>query len=116
MNIGLAVRKLRKDRSLSQEQLAYLAHTSKPNISNLERGEHGYSSTLLKSLAKAFGIRVSEIFALAEELAGDNTATNYPGIQCEIDEWKKWRDLYFKLNSEQRAALQDFLEKFGKFS
>lgn len=71
MNIGAAIKQLRLARKLTQEELAELAHTSKPNISNLERNAQGFSPVILTSLGRALGVKVSELFRLAEEIGGE---------------------------------------------
>lgn len=68
MSIGHAIRYLRKKKGWTQQQLADFANTSKSNISNLENGNQGYSPTILRSVAEAFGCRESYLFLLAESL------------------------------------------------
>lgn len=69
MNIGHAIRFLRKQKGYTQEQLADFAHTTKSTISNLESGHQGYSTGLLKHLAQALNCPISKIFLVAEALA-----------------------------------------------
>lgn len=69
MDIGPAIRLLRKQKGYTQEQLADFAHTTKSTISNLEGGHQGYSTALLQHLAQALGCPVSRIFLTAETLA-----------------------------------------------
>ncbi len=66
MNIGKAIRFLRKEKGWTQQQLADFACTSKGNISNLENGHQGYSPSLLDGLSVAFCCPISSIFLLAE--------------------------------------------------
>lgn len=68
MDIGHAIRYLRKQKGWTQQQLADFSHTSKGNISNLENGNQGYSPAILQHLAAAFNCSVSQIFLLAEHL------------------------------------------------
>lgn len=72
MNIGIAIRYLRKQKGWTQSDLAEHAFTSKSNISNIENKNHGYSTALLGYLAKAFGCKVSYIFTLAEQLSAES--------------------------------------------
>ena len=69
MNIGHAIRLLRKQKGYTQEQLADFAYTTKSTISNLESGHQGYSTGLLKHLAQALNCPISKIFLVAEVLA-----------------------------------------------
>lgn len=66
MNIGKAIRFLRKEKGWTQQQLADFSCTSKGNISNLENGHQGYSPALLNSLSVAFSCPISKIFVIAE--------------------------------------------------
>lgn len=68
MDIGRAIRYLRKKQGWTQQQLADFAYTSKSNISNLENGNQGYSPAILQYLASAFSCSVAQIFLLAEYL------------------------------------------------
>lgn len=68
MNIGYAIRYLRKKKGWTQQQLAEFSNTTKGNISNLENGNQGYSPTMLRYVADAFGCRESYLFLLAESL------------------------------------------------
>lgn len=70
MKIGTAIRTLRKERGWTLDELADRANTSKSNLSNVEGDRQGYSPVLLASLADAFGLRVSQLFGKAEQLAG----------------------------------------------
>jgi transcriptional regulator with XRE-family HTH domain len=58
---GAHLRELRVARGLTQSQLAVLARTSKPFISNLERGLTTPTLGMLLRLAKALGYPPSEM-------------------------------------------------------
>ena len=73
-----AVRYLRKQKGWTQTELAERVYTTNGNISNLESGQQGYSPSLLAYLAQAFGCSVSQIFALAEYLAGEVAQESVP--------------------------------------
>ena len=84
MNIGHAIRYLRKRKGWTQQQLADFSNTSKSNISNLENGNQGYSPAILQYLAEAFNCTVAQLFLLAESLDDDeNIAENWD--QMPID-------------------------------
>ena len=109
MNIGAAIKQLRLAKKLTQEELAERAHTSKPNISNLERNAQGFSPVILNSLAKALEIKVSGIFQLAEEIdeaAGGNTDVS----ELLDDSDEKLLALYDKLPPKKQAALLLFIK------
>jgi len=59
---GLRVRKLRKDRNLSQEALALLADIDRTYIPSIEKGERNVSITIAAKIAKALTISIKELF------------------------------------------------------
>jgi len=67
---GLAVKSLREDRSLTQEELAHRAGIHRTYLSDVERGSRNLSLVNIDKLAGALGVKASELFAKVEELAG----------------------------------------------
>jgi transcriptional regulator with XRE-family HTH domain len=71
---GLKIQTLRRQRGLSQEQLAEKIGRSTDTISNIERGS---SSTRIESaaaIAKVLGVTLSELFDFAPDSADKNRA------------------------------------------
>lgn len=66
--LGEAVRRLRTEAGLSQEQLAERAATDFTAVGGVERGQRNPSYSTLLRLAAALGTSVSAIVALADEL------------------------------------------------
>lgn len=66
--LGEAIRRLRTEAGLSQEQLADRVATDLTQIGGLERGTRNPSYTTLLRLADALRTRVGEIVALADYL------------------------------------------------
>lgn len=60
--LGENVRKLRKARGLTLEQLALAANTDTGGLSKVERGIQGYSDALLQRIAQALGVPVAALF------------------------------------------------------
>lgn len=67
--LGEAIRHLRTEAGLSQEQLADRVATDLTQIGGLERGTRNPSYTTLLRLADALRTRVGEIVVLADRLA-----------------------------------------------
>lgn len=78
MNIGQVIRALRIERGLTQEELALEAEVATSNVSRIENGLRQPTTGLLKRLAKALGINVSQLYALVEE-------TTLPSLRCEFN-------------------------------
>jgi transcriptional regulator with XRE-family HTH domain len=68
--LGEAVRTIRLEQGLSQEQLAEYAGTDLTQVGGIERGVRNPSYTTLLRLADALETTVGEIATLADELRG----------------------------------------------
>jgi transcriptional regulator with XRE-family HTH domain len=68
LNIGFgdAVRRLRGERQLSQEELGRRAELHRAHVGEIERGEISPTLDSVKSIADALDVRPSELVALAE--------------------------------------------------
>ena len=64
---GFAIRKLRIERGLTQEQLGFEANLRRTYISSLELGQKTPSITTIYKLAKVFGISMSKLLLLVEK-------------------------------------------------
>jgi len=59
---GDQVKKLRLQKGLSQEALALEADLDRTYIPSIEKGERNVSLEVIEKLAKAFNIKISELF------------------------------------------------------
>jgi transcriptional regulator with XRE-family HTH domain len=64
---GFAIRKLRIERGLTQEQLGFEANLRRTYISSLELGQKTPSITTIYKLANVFGISMSKLLLLVEK-------------------------------------------------
>jgi transcriptional regulator with XRE-family HTH domain len=89
MNIGRAVKLLRKEKELSQEQLAASASITQAALSQIERGNRPGSETV-KKLSIALNVPESLLYAMAldrEEVPEENRSLYdelFPVIQGMI--------------------------------
>ncbi len=70
MSIGVALRAIRKERGLSQAELADKAGTTSVSISRIEQGHQDPTFTMLERLAKAMGISANSLVRRAEKGEG----------------------------------------------
>ncbi|HEX7299599.1 MAG TPA: helix-turn-helix transcriptional regulator [Solirubrobacteraceae bacterium] len=65
--VGRAVRSLREQKDLSQEELAACSNMHRTYIGGIERGERNPTITVLYRIADALQVSASALLALAEE-------------------------------------------------
>lgn|GEM_PF-673708 len=63
-NLGKTVRKLRKSKDMTQEQLAEAVECNVDTISNVERGAKAVRLDTIVGIAEVFGVEVGELFDL----------------------------------------------------
>lgn len=76
--IGVRIRRLRKERGLTQQTLAEISNQEPSNISHIERGATKLSLPTLVSVANALGVTVDEL--LCDSLPASRTV-----FQSEVD-------------------------------
>ena len=64
---GRKLRRIRRDRDMTQEQLAEAIGVTMEFISRMERGHIGASFETIEKLAKALGVPAGEFFQFPEE-------------------------------------------------
>jgi transcriptional regulator with XRE-family HTH domain len=60
--LGRTVRRLRKQRGLSQEKLAELARVHLNHVSSIERGERNPGALTLLKLSRGLGVPITALF------------------------------------------------------
>jgi len=98
---GETVRRLRRERSLTQEQLAARLNVSFQTISKWERDESYPDITMLPVLAGFFGVRT-------DDLLGVNKAENEHRIKEIIDTYDNRRSPTQDLLTQLKAAVGEF--------
>jgi transcriptional regulator with XRE-family HTH domain len=72
--LGEAIRELRELRGLAPGELAEQAKLPSAQLAELEDGRLDPALELIAALARALGVRISEIFVRAEELSARGPA------------------------------------------
>lgn len=65
--VGFNIRRLRVDRSISQERLAFDSGVDRSYLRGLERGEENPTVDVLDKLAATLGVQLSDLFAPATD-------------------------------------------------
>lgn len=60
------IKELRKERKLSQEELAVAVGTTRQTITSIEVGKYTASLVLAYKIAKFFGMTIEEVFDFSE--------------------------------------------------
>ncbi|HDR8084505.1 TPA: helix-turn-helix transcriptional regulator [Bacillus cereus] len=71
--IGLQIRILRKNKNLSQEELAFKANLHPTYIGQVERGEKNLTVSSLNMITKALDITLEEFFSFVEPSKGKDS-------------------------------------------
>ena len=101
LNISEKVKKYRKEKDMTQEQLALVFGVSAQSVSKWECGDGYPDITLLPTIANYFGITVDELLGTDKQSAAEEIAhfTNH----------------YNELNGKPREQLEFALETFAKY-
>ena len=62
IDFGNKIRKLRKDRNLSQEELSFKANLHRTYIGMIERGEKNITLLNIEKIAKALDVNIKDLF------------------------------------------------------
>ena len=60
------IKELRKERKLSQEELAAAVGTTRQTITSIEVGKYTASLTLAYKIARYFGLHIEDVFDFSE--------------------------------------------------
>ena len=66
MNTAQRLQQLRKEKGLSQEELAARVGVRRETIGNLENGKYNPSLALAWNIAKVFGVAIEDVFTVEE--------------------------------------------------
>lgn len=99
-SLGKALRQLRKGKELDLEDVA----SDASGLSRIERAEQGYSHESLGEFADALGMRVSQIYALAEEIENGTATPDTVALVHAIN----------SLPKDERGAVQTLVDSVAK--
>lgn len=70
MDLSHIIRRVRKSKGMTLEEVALAAKTTASNLSRIELGRHAYSPEMLDNIAEALGVTVANLFELAQHESG----------------------------------------------
>jgi transcriptional regulator with XRE-family HTH domain len=125
MGIGKRIRKLRRDKDLTQEYVAELAGVTPAYISKLENDGTDPDTDLLARLAKAIGVRIVDFFEddkpgrvrnAGEAQYPEGVFFSMPGsISEEQKEQIRWIvEALAKLDSDDKEAILKVIQGMSK--
>ncbi len=75
--LGQAIRRLRKERRLSQEELGHQAEIHPTWISHIESGRTNPAWGTVRRIAAVFEVRLSEVVLLAERIGDEDDGQRF---------------------------------------
>ena len=101
--IGSRLRRLRKERKLTQAELARQIGIQQSDLSRMEKGEYRVSLDKLFKILGVFDLELADFF---HDDAADSSASQQPLSQHDMQILHMLREL----SAEGRAEVQEFLE------
>lgn len=110
MKIGQVIRKIRKEKRATLEDVALTAGTDPGNLSKVERNLQQPTPDMLKNVAKALGFPVSSLYLMAEQ-----TITPHEANLSKTDLKKATQRLealvtqFMLLSSQHQQMINEFI-------
>lgn len=82
------IAQLRKERHISQADLAEALEVTRQTIISLESGRFNASLTLAHKIARYFGLSIEEIFLFEEEPAAERPKVTIPPEEFKSGHWR----------------------------
>ena len=83
MGLGRKISELRRDRGMTQQQLADAAGISKRGVIRVEQGRTSLTVDVFFRLADALAVRPSRLMALVEEWEAETAGSGEEGVDSE---------------------------------
>ena len=117
--IGMNIKKARKNKGLKQKELAHLIGFSESSISKYEQGLITIPPGVLEKIAKVLGVPLAEICNWDEEFNPNGILAKEVRIIEEISEvfgkdTEKLVNDYNSLNTERTAKARDYVSDLTK--
>lgn len=104
-SLGFRIRTLRNARGMSQEKLAEAAGVHPTYISDIELGKTKVNVCIINQIAKALGLRLSELFEVAAEV-DDESVTLFVSQVRGLDD--RQRKVFLTAAEMMLKGMQEF--------
>lgn len=105
------IKKVRKEKSMTQEQLSELADISNTYIANIECGKSWVSDSTLENISAALGVSVHELFIPQEEIEGESKKN--PKLLLNKILSAKERKLNAEISALIKRSIKEIKDEFG---
>lgn len=113
MNIGIVIRRIRQEKKLTLEELAFQIGTDATNLSRIERGMQNATPDLLEKIARALELPISSLYLMVEQ-----NIEPYAVEAAELKNAKKrlnqFVTRFMLLNHSNQALVNEFLSAMLK--
>lgn len=116
MKLGQVICALRRERQMTQEEIALAAGTDAGYLSRIERGERQPSLPLLENIAAALEVKTSALYTAAEDLenpAAENSSLMNFGADFS-EEAIQLRLAFRELSKENQHLAVELLQVLSK--
>lgn len=110
MKIGPVIRKLRKEKGATLEQIALIAGTDPGNLSKVERDLQQLTPDMLENVAKALEMPISSLYLIVEQSAAPHTVNSSKKEAAkEIRRLEDFVTRFMLLTPEHQLMVNEFL-------
>ncbi len=110
MKIGQAIRKIRKEKGATLEEIALTAGTDPGNLSKVERNLQQATPDMLENVAGALGLPVSSLYLIAEQtLAPYEVTGNKQEVAQATLRLEQFVTRFMLLSPSNQETLNEFI-------
>lgn len=110
MKIGQVIRKIRKEKGATLEEIALTAGTDPGNLSKVERNLQQPTPDMLEQVAKALGLPVSSLYLIAEQTIAPHQITgSKEEIRQVTQRLEEFVTRFMLLSPTNQQLINDFI-------
>ena len=110
MKIGPVIRKLRKEKGATLEQIALIAGTDPGNLSKVERDLQQLTPDMLENVAKALEMPISSLYLIAEQTSAQHIVSgSKKEMAKEVRRLEDFVTRFMLLTPEHQLMVNEFI-------